>query len=50
MKKITSFNINIPEIIAGILLFNAWYDGQITGVLAWILLLLLIDFKITWKR
>ena len=36
--------------IAGfILLVIAWSNGKVSGILAWILLLLLLDISFDWK-
>lgn len=48
--KITSFNLNLTKIAAGILLGISWYNGTIIDNLPWILLLMLIDFTLSFKK
>ena len=42
--------IGVFKIFALALLIIAWINGMVDGILGWILLLLVLDFKITLKR
>jgi hypothetical protein len=44
--KFTSFKIAPMRIVAFILLIIAWSHGTISGILAWILLLLILDISL----
>ena len=43
--KFTSFKIAPMRIAALILLIIAWSHGTVSGILAWIFLLLILDFS-----
>jgi hypothetical protein len=45
MKNINSIKIAPMRIAALILLIIAWSHGTVSGILAWILLLLIVDIK-----
>ena len=47
--RITKFTFDPIGIIAGILLVVGWYIGEISGILAWVLLLMMIKLPIEWK-
>lgn len=47
--RINTIKINPTKIAAGVLLIIAWSKGIVTGIEAWILLLILVDFEIEWK-
>ena len=48
-KYINSIKVSPMRIIALILLIIAWSNGQVSGILAWILLLLIVDISFDWK-
>jgi hypothetical protein len=45
-----SIKIAPMRIVAIVLFIIAWLNGDVSGILAWILLLLLIDLKFDWNR
>jgi len=50
-KKVFQFDeIGVFKIFALALLIIAWINGVVDGILAWILLLLVLDFKLKLKR
>jgi hypothetical protein len=48
-KDINSIKIAPMRIVAIILLIIAWSNGTVSGILAWILLLLLLDINFDWN-
>ena len=44
-KYVNSFTISPMRIATLILLIIAWSNGTVSGILAWILLLLILDIK-----
>lgn len=47
--RMNSVTVAPMRIAALILLIIAWSNGTVHGILAWILLLLIIDIKGDWK-
>lgn len=47
--RINEVKFNPTKIAALILLVIAWSKGTVTGIEAWILLLLIADIEFTWK-
>jgi len=47
--NITKYIVAPMRIVGLILLIIAWSKGEVSGLLAWILLLLLIDITFDWK-
>ena len=45
-----SFKVAPMRIVALILFIIAWSNGTVSGILAWILLLLLLDVKFDWYK
>jgi len=50
MRRIKSWSFDLGKIIAGILLIVGWSKGAITGYTAWVLLFMLISFKLEINR
>lgn len=48
-RKITTLNLNPTRLIGGILFIIAWINGDVQGLLAWAILLLFLDFEMTWR-
>ena len=47
--KITGYNFSPTKLIAGILLIYGWSTGEINNLTGFMILFLLIEFKISWK-
>lgn len=48
--RVNKFQFNITKTIAGIILIVAWSKGEVSGLLAWVLLMMLIDIQFEWNR
>ena len=44
------YKFNPTKLIGGILFLIAWIHGDVSGLLAWAILFLFIDFEINWTR
>ena len=49
LRNVSSYTFDPSTFIAGVLVVIAWIIGEISGILAWILLLLTIKITFTWK-
>ena len=46
--KLNNITFDPVQLLAGILLFIGWYTGEISGILAWVLLLMMIKVPMKW--
>ena len=44
------YKFNPTKLIGAILFIIAWIRGDVSGLLAWAILFLFIDFEINWTR
>ena len=49
-ERISNYHFNPTKLIGGILFIIAWSRGDVSGLLAWAILLLFIDINFNWKR
>jgi len=50
LKNVNAYTFNPTRLIGGILFIVAWANGDVSGWLAWAILLLFIDFEMKWTR
>ena len=48
--KINNYKFNPSRLVGGILFVIAWVNGDVSGLLAWAILFLFVDFEFTWTR
>lgn len=48
--RINNYKFTPTKLVGGILFAIAWINGDVSGLLAWAILLLFIDFELTWTR
>jgi len=50
LRNANEIKFNPTRLIGGVLFIIAWINGDVSGWLAWAILLLFIDFEIKWQR
>jgi len=50
LRNAHTYKFNPSRLIGGILFIVAWVHGDVSGWLAWAILLLFLDFEVTWTR